>query len=283
MGTGQSLFSREDRPGVIVQQHASLMERYYSVSVLAGKLHVVGHYDHELSLLHQLAYQLAQQFDPLRILSPCRFVQDHDRSVHGDHGRCRYPFTLGHPKVVRLLLSYSFQVHEIYCSSDQTLRFFGTRAHVVRSKANLFLYRAPEELIVRVLEGQSHLSGELGDPVFPRVHAPDQHAAPRRSQQAVEMLGKSRLAGAVLSDDTDASLVQTQRDTAYGGYPGRIIVVYVLEEEHFTTLHLRMARSPARSDGPCGGTWGVYRGQLFGGLLDCEGHRRSRRDSFSCP
>src|SRR5215208_5121789 len=48
VGTGQSLFSTEDRPGVIVQQHLSLMERYYSVSVPAGKLHVVGHYDHEL-------------------------------------------------------------------------------------------------------------------------------------------------------------------------------------------------------------------------------------------
>src|SRR5215203_6898344 len=97
------------------------------------------------------------------------------------------------------------------------------------------------------------------------------------------MLGKGRLAGAVLADDTDASLVQPQRDTAYRGYPGRIIVVYVLEEELFTTLLLRMARSPARSYGPCGGTWGVYRGQLFGSLFDGEGHRRGRRDSSSRP
>src|SRR5688500_1378565 len=215
VGTGQSLFSREDRPGVIVQQHPSLMKSYYSVSVQSGKLHVVGHYDHQLPLPYQLGHQLAQQVDALRVLSSCWFVQDHDRGVHGDHGRDRYPFTLGHPKVVRLLLSYSFQVHEVHCSSDQTLRFLGTRAHVVRSKAHLFLHRAPKELIVRVLEGQPHLSGELGDPVLPRVLAPDQHAAPRRPQQAVEMLGKGRLAGAVLADDTDASLVQTQRDTTY--------------------------------------------------------------------
>src|SRR5918994_3666670 len=97
------------------------------------------------------------------------------------------------------------------------------------------------------------------------------------------MLGEGRLAGAVLSDDTDASLVQTQRDTAYRGHPGRIVVVYVLEDELFTTLHLRMARTPARGDGLCGGTWGVYRGQLFGGLFAGEGHRRSRRDASSCP
>src|SRR5215211_1970346 len=259
------------------------MESYYSVSVLSGKLHVVGHHDHKLPLLHQSAYQLAQQFDPLSVLSPCRFVQDHGRGVHGDHGRGRYPFTLGHPKVVRLLLSYNFQAHEVDRSSDQMLRFLRTRAHVIRSKANLFLHRAPEELIVRVLEGKPHLSGELGDPVLPRVLAQDQHAAPRRPQQAVEMLGKSRLAGPVLADDTDTSFVQTQRDATYRGHPGRIVEVYVFEDERFTTLHLRMARSPARGDGLCGGTWVVYRGQLFGGLFDGEGHRRSRRDSSSCP
>src|SRR5215211_1997551 len=188
------------------------MESYYSVSVLSGKLHVVGHHDHKLPLLHQSAYQLAQQFDPLSVLSPCRFVQDHGRGVHGDHGRGRYPFTLGHPKVVRLLLSYNFQAHEVHRSSDQMLRFLRTRAHVIRSKANLFLHRAPEELIVRVLEGQPHLSGELADPVLPRVLAQDQHAAPRRPQQAVEMLGKSRLAGAVLADDTDTSFVREHHD-----------------------------------------------------------------------
>src|SRR5215211_429480 len=230
-----------------------------------------------------MAYQLAQQVDALRVLSPCRFVQDHDRGVHGDHGRGRYPFTLGHPKVVRLLLSDSFQAHEVHRGTDQTLRFLGTGAHVLRSKANLFLHRTPEELIVRVLEGQPHLSGKLGDPILPCVLAPDQHAALRRLQQAVEMPGKGRLACAVLADDTDASLVQTQRDTAYRGHPGSIFEVYILEYDLIVTLHLRMARRTVRGDGLCDRTWGVYRRELFGGLFDGEGHRRTRRDSSSCP
>src|SRR3712207_7781456 len=54
---------------VIVQQHPSLMERYHPVGVPGGKLHVVGHDDHQLSLLHEMDYQVAQQSDSLRIRS----------------------------------------------------------------------------------------------------------------------------------------------------------------------------------------------------------------------
>ena len=54
----------EDRPRAIVQQHPSLMERYYSVGVPGGELHVVGHDDHELPLLHEIVYQVAQQSMP---------------------------------------------------------------------------------------------------------------------------------------------------------------------------------------------------------------------------
>src|SRR5215210_2739272 len=116
-----------------------------------------------------MVYQVAQQVDPLRVPSPGRFVQDHDGGVHRDYGRGCYTFALRYSQVVRLLLSYRFQPHEIYCSGDQTFRFLGTRTHVVGPEAHFFLHRAPEELVVRVLEDQSHLSGEHGDPVLPPV------------------------------------------------------------------------------------------------------------------
>ena len=148
----------------------------------------------------------------LRVEHGSRLVEHDALRLHGEHARDGHALLLPARQELRgvgAVVVHPDGPERVVDALPDLLR---RDAEVFRRKGDVLLYDIGDDLVVRVLEDHADVlpDGEKHRLVL-RIHAVDRHAAACGQENGVKMLGKRRLAAAVMSEHGDkASLLNGQ-------------------------------------------------------------------------
>ena len=154
-----------------------------------------------------VGFDIAQNFRPAYgIQAGGGLVQNQHLRLHGNDSGDGHPtlLTAGQVKGRDLQLRLR-QAYKARGLPDTAVNLFFVQTHILGAEGNVPVDRLLKELILRVLEHQSHpepgLPGQLL--VRPDVHPVQKHLAGGGLQKAVHLLHQGGFSGACMSDNAD--------------------------------------------------------------------------------
>ena len=141
---------------------------------------------------------------PLRVEHGGRLVEHDTLRPHGEHARDGHTLLLSAGQELRGVGTVIVHADGFERVVDAPPDLRGGDAEVFRRKGDVFFYDIRDDLVIGVLEHHADMLPD-GEKLFfvLRIHAVDRHAAARGQQDGVKMLGKRRLAAAVMAEHGD--------------------------------------------------------------------------------
>ena len=141
-----------------------------------------------------------------RVKSRCWLIQNQNIRLHGNHARNSRAALLPAGKIKRRF----FQL--LLCNADKASRaqhaiadFILGESHILWAKGNISINCLFKQLILRILEYQSHLEADFTRKfcVFPDILTVKQNFPASWLQKAVQMLNQCGFSGAGMTDQAD--------------------------------------------------------------------------------
>ena len=160
-----------------------------------------------------------------------RFVENDCLRLHCQHARNRNPLLLSAREQMRRMRAVFLHAHGRERRIDPPSQLRTRYAEVFRAESYIFFHHGRHDLVIRVLEYHAHPAADIPQAALvidrDSVH---QNIALRRGEQYIQMLGESRFAAAVRTDNRDKLPARDRRRDVFKGK--RLLPFFV---------HIRMA------------------------------------------
>ena len=195
----------KDLTGCALEGNFSVVDHHQAVHRPGHLLHGVGHQDDGGILGLVVVPDVAQNgLHAHRVQSGGGLVQNEHLGLHGDDACDGHPALLAAGELkgglVQLVVP---QANKVGRGAHPPVDLLLVKSHVGGTKGDVFIYRLFKQLVLRILEHQTHLepghTGALG--IGPDVLPLKEHLAGGGFQQAVEVLNKGGFPRAGVADD----------------------------------------------------------------------------------